>query len=56
MNSKARLLLVAFPLLLPAAARIARHSTLTVIIITSAYALASGWFSAYSLTVWRYAI
>jgi hypothetical protein len=56
MNSKARLLLVAFPLLLPAAARIARHSTPTVIIITSAYALASGWFSAYSLTVWKYAI
>ncbi|MGH3770843.1 MAG: mannosyltransferase family protein [Pseudonocardiaceae bacterium] len=56
MNSKARLLLVAFTLLIPVATRIARKNTTTVLIATVAYTLAGSWFSAYSLIVWKYAI
>jgi hypothetical protein len=56
MNSKARLLLVAFTLLIPVAVRIARHNTTTVVITAVAYTLAGSWFSAYSLIVWKYAI
>jgi hypothetical protein len=56
MNSKARLLLVAFPLLIPLAVRIARKDTNTVIITAAVYTLAGSWFSAYSLIVWKYAI
>ncbi|MEO7195678.1 MAG: mannosyltransferase family protein [Pseudonocardiaceae bacterium] len=56
MNSKARLLLVAFTLLIPVATRIARKNTTTVVTTTAAYTLAGSWFSAYSLIVWKYAI
>ncbi|MGH3548304.1 MAG: hypothetical protein ACRDQU_09350 [Pseudonocardiaceae bacterium] len=56
MNSKARLLLVAFPLLIPLAVRIARRDTRTLVITAAVYTLAGGWFSAYSLIVWKYAI
>ncbi|MGH3852600.1 MAG: mannosyltransferase family protein [Pseudonocardiaceae bacterium] len=56
MNSKARLLLVAFTLLIPVATRIARKNTTTVVTTTALYTLMGSWFSAYSLIVWKYAI
>jgi Mannosyltransferase (PIG-V) len=56
MNSKARLLLVAFTLLIPVAVRVARKNTTTVVITAVVYTLAGSWFSAYSLIVWKYAI
>ncbi|WP_020657758.1 hypothetical protein [Amycolatopsis benzoatilytica] len=53
---KARFLLPAFALLLPIAIGLARRKTSTMIIATVAFVLVGSWFSAYSLTVWKYAI
>jgi hypothetical protein len=55
-NSKARLLLVAFTLLIPVAVRVAGKNTTTVVITIVIYTLAGSWFSAYSLIVWKHAI
>ncbi|MQA17115.1 MAG: DUF2029 domain-containing protein [Pseudonocardiaceae bacterium] len=56
MNSKARLLLPAFVLLIPPAIGLARRRPGTVFAVLGAATLASAWFGAYSLTVWPYAI
>ncbi|MGH3977496.1 MAG: hypothetical protein ACRDRZ_00585 [Pseudonocardiaceae bacterium] len=56
MNSKARLLLPAFVLLLPVAVGLAHRRPSTVLGVLAALAVASAWFGAYSLTVWPYAI
>jgi hypothetical protein len=56
MNSKIRLLIPAFTILLPAAAwlsRIPRRNLITVLIGAG---IAGSWLSAYGLTIWPYAI
>jgi hypothetical protein len=54
--SKMRLLVPAVTLLIPVAAGLARRRPGTVIAVLVVAALASGWFGAYALTDWRYAI
>ena len=56
MNSKARLLLPAFTLLLPLALVLARRRPSTVLTVLGMATLFSAWFGAYSLAVWQYAI
>lgn len=56
MNSKARLLLPAFVLLVPVAVGLARRRPVTASVTTAAVVLASAWFGGYALTVWPYAI
>jgi hypothetical protein len=56
MNSKARLMLPAFTLLIPLAIALAKRRTPTVVLTLGAAALASAWFGAYSITAWPYAI
>jgi hypothetical protein len=53
-HAKARLLLPAFPLLLPAAAALARASRTHRIAVLTAAAMASAWYGTYLLTVWRF--
>jgi hypothetical protein len=54
--SKMRLLIPAVTLLIPVAAGLARRRPATIIAVLAVAALASGWFGAYALTDWRYAI
>jgi hypothetical protein len=56
MNSKARLLLPAFTLLLPMAIGLAKRRPGTVLTVLTGAAVASAWFGAYALTGWQYAI
>lgn len=56
MNSKARLLLPAFTLLLPPAIGLARRRPGTTVSVLAGVAVASAWFGAYALTGWSYAI
>lgn len=56
MNSKARLLLPAFTLLVPAALAMSRRRPGTAVAVVLAATLASAWFGAYALNGWRYAI
>jgi hypothetical protein len=56
MNSKARLLLPAFTLLLPVAIGLARRRPGTAWAVLAAATIASAWFGAYALTGWPYAI
>ncbi|WP_245886068.1 hypothetical protein [Umezawaea tangerina] len=56
MNSKARLLLPAFTLLVPAALAIAKRRTSTAVALLSGLAVFSAWFGAYAITAWQYAI
>lgn len=56
MNSKARLLLPAFVLLLPVAIRLARRRSAVVVLALTALTALSAWFGGYALTVWPYAI
>jgi hypothetical protein len=56
MNSKARLLIPAFTLLIPVAVGLARRRPSTALLVLAAAALASGWFGAHALLVWEYAI
>jgi len=55
-HSRVRLLLPAFPLLIPAAVGLACRRTGTAVAVVVAAALASAWFGGYTLTIWRYAI
>jgi hypothetical protein len=55
-HSRVRLLMPAFPLLLPVAVGLARRRTSTAVAVLVAAALASAWFGGYTLTIWRYAI
>jgi hypothetical protein len=54
--TKGRLLLPAFPLLLPLAVPLARAGRATLAVVLPALALASGWYGAYLLTQWPYAL
>ncbi len=56
MNSKARLLLPAFTLLIPVAVGLARRRPTTALTLAAFVALFSAWFGAYSITAWPYAI
>lgn len=56
MNSKARLLLPAFTLLVPAALALARRRPGTALSVVVAATLASAWFGGYAITGWPYAI
>jgi hypothetical protein len=56
MNSKARMLLPAFTLLLPAAGALATRRPGTMVVTLASVAVASAWFGAYALTGWTYAI
>jgi hypothetical protein len=55
-HSRVRLLVPAFPLLIPVAVGLARRRTGTAVAVIVAAALASAWFGGYTLTIWRYAI
>ena len=55
-HSRVRLLMPAFPLLVPVAVGLARRRTGTAVAVVVAAALASAWFGGYTLTIWRYAI
>lgn len=55
-HSRVRLLMPAFPLLLPIALGLARRKTTTAVAVVVAATLASAWFGGYALTIWRYAI
>ena len=55
-HSRVRLLMPAFPLLIPVALGLARRRTTTAVAVVVAAALASAWFGGYALTIWRYAI
>jgi hypothetical protein len=56
MNAKMRLLLPAFVLLIPAATGLAKRRPGTALAVLAGAALTSGWFGAYALTAWPYAI
>ncbi|HEY6421877.1 MAG TPA: hypothetical protein VIY28_01250 [Pseudonocardiaceae bacterium] len=56
MNSKARLLLPAFVLLLPVAIGLARRRRALLLFTLTAVALFGAWFGSYAITVWPYAI
>lgn len=56
MNSKARLLLPAFTLLVPVAAALARRRTSTVAAVLVGVSVFSAWFGAYAITAWQFAI
>jgi hypothetical protein len=56
MNSKARLLLPAFTLLVPVAMALAKRRPSTMAGVLAAVTLTSAWFGGYALTTWPYAI
>ncbi|HVE96389.1 MAG TPA: hypothetical protein VNA67_05350 [Pseudonocardiaceae bacterium] len=56
MNSKARLLLPAFVLLLPVAISLVRRRPVVLALTLTGLAAFSAWFGSYALTVWPYAI
>ncbi|NMH90633.1 hypothetical protein HF519_03350 [Pseudonocardia bannensis] len=56
MNSKARLLVPAFVLLIPVALELARRHPRTTVPVLVAVGLGSAWFGGYALTAWPYAI
>ena len=56
MNSKVRLMIPAFALLIPMALALAKRRPSTAVLTLCALVLASSWFGAYSITSWGYAI
>ncbi|MCK2237617.1 MULTISPECIES: hypothetical protein [unclassified Crossiella] len=56
MNSKARLLVPAMALLIPAAVLLARRRPGTMVVALGLLLLFGSWFGAYSITAWPYAI
>lgn len=56
MNSKIRLMVPAFTLLIPVALALAKRRTPTVVLALCALAVASSWYGAYTLTAWEWAI
>jgi hypothetical protein len=56
MNSRVRLLIPAFPLLAPVAARLARERLPQLVRLLLAGGLASCWYSAYAVLIYPYAI
>lgn len=56
MNSKARLMIPAFTLLIPIALALAKRKPSTAVLTLCGLVAASSWFGAYSITSWGYAI
>lgn len=56
MNSKVRLMVPAFTLLIPVAIALAKRRTSTMLITLGALVVTSSWFGAYAITTWGYAI
>ncbi|MBP2475310.1 hypothetical protein JOF53_004182 [Crossiella equi] len=56
MNSKARLLVPAFTLLIPVAVSLSRRRPGTMVTALGVLLLVGSWFGAYSITAWPYAI
>ncbi|HEV2782509.1 MAG TPA: hypothetical protein VGX25_24210 [Actinophytocola sp.] len=56
MNSKIRLMVPAFTLLIPIAINLAKRRTSTMVLTLCGLAVASAWFGAYAITAWSYAI
>ncbi|WP_260189794.1 mannosyltransferase family protein [Actinophytocola gossypii] len=56
MNSKARLMVPAFTLLIPVATALAKRKPSTAVLTLCALVVAGSWFGAYSITSWGYAI
>lgn len=56
MYSKVRLMLPAFPLLIPVAVGMAHRRANTAVLTTTLLVLFGSWFGAYSLTAWDYAM
>ncbi|PPK65857.1 hypothetical protein V5P93_000253 [Actinokineospora auranticolor] len=56
MNSKVRLMVPAFALLVPIAIGLAKRKTSTAVTALAAVAVTGSWFGAYALTAWGYAI
>ena len=56
MYSKVRLMLPAFPLLVPVAVGLAKRRVTTAVATTALIVCFGSWFGAYSLTAWSYAI
>lgn len=56
MNSKLRLLLPAFVLLVPVAIGLAKRRPSTAVAVMVAVTFASAWFGGYALTIWHYGI
>ncbi|SDD85769.1 hypothetical protein [Actinokineospora iranica] len=56
MNSKVRLMVPAFTLLVPLALALAKRRTSTMVLALAAVALTGSWFGAYGVTAWGYAI
>ncbi|TWP51497.1 hypothetical protein FKR81_14925 [Lentzea tibetensis] len=56
MNSKARLLVPAFTLLVPIALALAKRRLSTSLTVLGMVAVFSAWFGAYAITVWQFAI
>jgi hypothetical protein len=56
MNSKARLMVPAFTLLIPVATALAKRRPSTAVLTLCALVVAGSWFGAYSITSWGYAI
>lgn len=55
-DAKIRFILPAFPLLIPIAIGLSRRRLGTAIAVTFGWMLLGAWFSAHSLTAWRYAM
>jgi hypothetical protein len=56
MNSKVRLMVPAFTLLVPVALALARRRPSTTVLVLCGLAVASAWYGAYGLTTWNFAI
>lgn len=56
MNSKVRLMVPAFTLLIPVALALAKRRTSTMVIVLCAVAVGSAWLGAYAITSWEFAI
>jgi hypothetical protein len=56
MNSKVRLMVPAFTLLVPIALALAKRRPATAVLTCGALVAAGSWFGAYSITAWGYAI
>lgn len=55
-DARLRLLVPAFPLLVPVAIGLANRRTGTAVAVVVGVALASAWYGGYALTIWRYGI
>ncbi|WP_410657662.1 hypothetical protein [Amycolatopsis sp. lyj-112] len=55
-DAKIRFILPAFPVLIPIAIGLSKRRTATAVVAATVWVVLGAWFSAHSLTAWRYAI